>query len=206
VPFLVKKSQLFHKLLSCTRITLLLFSLPHISAYSSMFPPLVCLFPGVKYLDLVSDFVSKHKHKCLSLKSPAGAILRIAGLEDTIYRGKHDEVNGWGKFYLPKIVNMKVIGVLEGTSCPCEQLVLMTCEDKKLYAYDGEELHLVAPGFERLHDKEIEYPASKSYYNGEAFKDMTEEDWKEVKRGAVGRKLEQEHQKLVKKKQGSILK
>uniref|UniRef100_A0A3Q0SM77 Uncharacterized protein n=1 Tax=Amphilophus citrinellus TaxID=61819 RepID=A0A3Q0SM77_AMPCI len=166
---------------------LLLFSLPNISTYSSMFPPLV-VFPGVKYLDLVSDFVSKHKYKCLSLKSPAGAILRIAGLEDTIYRRKHDEVNGWGKFYLPEIVNMKVIGVLEGTSCPCEQLVLMTCEDKKLYAYDGEELHLVAPGFERLRDKEIEYPASKSYYNGEAFKDM------------------QEHQKLVKENKAAFLK
>lgn len=161
---------------------------------------------GVKYLEWVSDFVSKQKHKCLNLKSPAGAILRIAGLEDTIYRGKHDEVNGWGKFYLPEIVNMKVIGVLEGTSCPCEQLVLMTCENKKLYAYDGEELHLVASGFEQLCDKEIEYPASKSYYNGEAFKDMTEKDWKEVKMGAVGRELEQKHQKLVKENKAAFLK
>lgn len=106
------------------------------------------------------------------MKNPAGAMLRIAGLEDTMYRGKHDEVNGWGKFYLPKIVNMQVIGVVEGTSCPCDELVLMTCEDKKLYAYDGEELHLVASSFQQLRDKDIEYPASKSYYNGEAFKDM----------------------------------
>lgn len=133
---------------------------------------LLCLFPGIKYLEWVSDFVSKYKNKHLSLKNPAGAMLRIAGLEDTMYRGKHDEVNGWGKFYLPKIVNMQVIGVVEGTSCPCDELVLMTCEDKKLYAYDGEELHLVASSFQQLRDKDLEYPASKSYYNGEAFKDM----------------------------------
>uniref|UniRef100_A0A3B5APS4 Uncharacterized protein n=1 Tax=Stegastes partitus TaxID=144197 RepID=A0A3B5APS4_9TELE len=152
---------------------------------------------GAAYLEWVSGFVSTYKHKKVTLKKPAGASLKIAGLDDTIYRGKHDEVNGWGKFYLPKIVNMQVVGVVEGTSCHCDQLVLMTCEDKKLYAYDGEELHLVASSLERLGDKEIEYPASKSYYNGEAFDDMTEEDWAKVKMGAVGRSLEQEHQKLV---------
>lgn len=89
-----------------------------------------------------------------------------------MYRGKHDEVNGWGKFYLPKIVNMQVIGVVEGTSCPCDELVLMTCEDKKLYAYDGEKMHLVASSFKQLSETGLEYPTSKSYYYGEAFKDM----------------------------------
>uniref|UniRef100_A0A3Q1FWL8 Uncharacterized protein n=1 Tax=Acanthochromis polyacanthus TaxID=80966 RepID=A0A3Q1FWL8_9TELE len=128
---------------------------------------------GSEYLERVSHFVSTHKHETVALKKPAGALVKIAGLEETIYRGKHDEVNGWGKFYLPEMVNMQVVGVVEGTSCPCDQLVLMTCEDKRLYAYDGEELHLVAPSLKRLFDKEIEYPASKSYYNGEAFDDMS---------------------------------
>lgn len=116
--------------------------------------------------------MSTYKFKRLALKSPPGAILKIAGLEDTIYSKKPDEVNGWGKFYLPKIVNMQVLGVVEGTPSPCDQLVLMTCEDKKLYGYDGEELHLVASSLEKLNDKEIQYPAAKSYYNGEAFEDM----------------------------------
>uniref|UniRef100_A0A3P9CBS0 Uncharacterized protein n=1 Tax=Maylandia zebra TaxID=106582 RepID=A0A3P9CBS0_9CICH len=48
----------------------------------------------------------------------------------------------WGKFYLPKAVAMQVIGVVEGISCLCEQLLLMTCEDKQVY--DEDELHLVA--------------------------------------------------------------
>ncbi|XP_054873538.1 uncharacterized protein LOC111562446 isoform X2 [Amphiprion ocellaris] len=161
---------------------------------------------GSEYLEWVSRFVSTHRHKTISLKKPAGALVKIAGLEDTIYSENDDEVNGWGKFYLPDIVNMQVVGVVEGTSCPCDQLVLMTCEDKKLYAYDGEELHLVASSLEQLGDKEIEYPASKSYYNGEAFDDMTEEDWAAVKMGAVGRRLEQEHQQLVLANKSSFMK
>lgn len=109
---------------------------------------------------------------CVHLKKPSGADLWIEELENTKYNGDDDEVNAWGKFYLPEIVKMQVIGVVKGTSCPCDELVLMTCEDKKLYGYDGEELHLVASSFLELCDKTIEYPASKRYYNGEAFKDM----------------------------------
>ncbi|CAK6961014.1 uncharacterized protein LOC128374088 isoform X2 [Scomber scombrus] len=135
---------------------------------------------GEPFLAQVSDFVSTHRHKSLTLKNPAGATWRIGGLEDTIYRDEHEEVNAWGKFYLPEMVNMRVVGVVEGSSCPCEQLVLMTCENKKLYAYDGEELHLVASSWKQLNNKEIEYPASKSYYNGEAFQDMTEDDWADI--------------------------
>ncbi|XP_076732150.1 uncharacterized protein LOC143413260 [Maylandia zebra] len=125
-----------------------------------------------KYLKRVKDFVSKNKSMCVHLKKPSGADLWIEELENTKYNGDDDEVNAWGKFYLPKIVKMQVIGVVKGTSCPCDELVLMTCEDKKLYGYDGEELHLVASSFLELCDKTIEYPASKRYYNGEAFKDM----------------------------------
>ncbi|XP_029976261.1 uncharacterized protein LOC115409292 isoform X2 [Salarias fasciatus] len=140
--------------------------------------------------------VSQCNRLSLPLMSPAGATLTIGGVEDTIYRDKPGEVNGWGKFYLEDEVNMQVIGVVEGTYCPYD-LVLMTCEDKKIYAYDGEELHLVAPGLKQLRDEGIEYPASKSYYNGEAFKNMTEEDWDKVRKGPVGRRLDEEHRKVV---------
>lgn len=116
--------------------------------------------------------MSTHEHKCLPLKNPAGAKLKIAGLEHTIYKDEDEEVKEWGKFYLPKKVNMHIIGVVEGTSCPCNQLVLMTCENKNMYAYDGEELHLVASSMMELCVRGIKYPASESYYNGEAFKDL----------------------------------
>uniref|UniRef100_A0A3Q3IE62 Uncharacterized protein n=1 Tax=Monopterus albus TaxID=43700 RepID=A0A3Q3IE62_MONAL len=122
--------------------------------------------------DSVPDFVTTHRHKILPLQSPPGARLRIAGLEDTIYRDDDYEVKSWGAFYLPDIVNMQVFGVVEGISCPCDQLILMTCEDKKVYAYDGDELHVVASSTQQLQDEGIEYPASETYYDGEAFRHM----------------------------------
>ncbi|XP_067467536.1 uncharacterized protein [Thunnus thynnus] len=161
---------------------------------------------GADYLAWVSQSVSTSENKSFLLKNPAGATLRIAGLGDTIYKDADDEVNAWGKFYLPKIAHMQVIGVVEGTSCPCDQLILMTCEDKKLYAYDGEELHLVASSWKQLCDKGIEYPACKSYFNGEAFQYMTEDDWAGVRKGDVGRRLDHEHQKLVQGNTSAFLK
>ncbi|KAA8578204.1 hypothetical protein FQN60_003428, partial [Etheostoma spectabile] len=139
------------------------------------------------------DFVSENRHRTVSLINPSGAKWRIGDLEDTMYRGRDDEVNGWGKFYLPEEVNMQVIGVVEGTSCPCDELVLMICrEDRQVYAYDGEEeeLHLVASSLDQLHHEGIEYPASKSYYKGDAFKDM---------------RLDQEHHELVMSKKSELL-
>ncbi len=116
--------------------------------------------------------MSSHRGKTFVLKNPDGATLTIGDVDDTIYRGRDSEVDEWGKFYLPDEVNMQVVGVVKGTSCPHDQLVLMTCEDENLYAYDGEELHEVASSLQQLCDKGIEYPASKSYYNGQAFEDM----------------------------------
>uniref|UniRef100_A0A3Q0SRI3 Uncharacterized protein n=1 Tax=Amphilophus citrinellus TaxID=61819 RepID=A0A3Q0SRI3_AMPCI len=130
-----------------------------------------------KVIDLVvaacEDFLADVSQR-ITLKKPAGAILRIGGLEDTVYKDYPADVNGWGKFYLPKTVTMQVVGVVEGISCPCDQLVLMTCEDKRVYAYDEEELHLVASSMEQLREEGMTYPASKTYYNGEAFKNMGE--------------------------------
>lgn len=136
--------------------------------------PFKCL-PCVADEDLpaaVSQFESANKGKCFPLEKPAGAILRKAELEDTVYKDYPADVNGWGKFYLPTTVTMQIIGVVEGISCLCDQLVLMTCKDKQVYGYDGEELHLVASSIKQLLDEGMEYPASKTYYKGEAFKDM----------------------------------
>uniref|UniRef100_A0A3Q2V709 Uncharacterized protein n=1 Tax=Haplochromis burtoni TaxID=8153 RepID=A0A3Q2V709_HAPBU len=121
----------------------------------------------------VSQIVSANKGERFPLKKPAGATLREARLEDTVYKDNFLVVNGWGKFYLPKVVTMQVIGVVEGISFPCEQLVLMTCEDQRVYAYDEEELHLVASSMKQLGDEGMEYPGSTVYYRGEAFKDMS---------------------------------
>ncbi|XP_062414353.1 uncharacterized protein LOC134107076 isoform X3 [Pungitius pungitius] len=155
------------------------------------------------YLKSMLNYVLDHRDETVILKNPAGAILTIGDLDETIYRGKEDVLNGWNKFYLPDIVSMQVFGVVKGTSCPEDHLVLMTCEDQKVYAYDGEELHLVASSLKQLLDEGIQYPADKSYYNGEAFPDT---DWDEVRKGEVGKRLDEEHLKLVTANKSEFLK
>uniref|UniRef100_A0A3Q3QTE3 Uncharacterized protein n=1 Tax=Monopterus albus TaxID=43700 RepID=A0A3Q3QTE3_MONAL len=188
--------------------------LPQASAWSLVFPPLprpdrsssdrfnvghmaTPLLPcdAVKGLD--SDFVTTHRHKIFRLRCPTGARLRIAGLEDTMYRDDDYEVKSWGAFYLPDEVKMQVFGVVEGTSCPYDQLVLMTCEDGRVYAFDGEELHAVASSWNELCKEGLGYPGSETYYDGEAFKHMTEEDWEEEWKSPLGQMLEEKHDKLV---------
>uniref|UniRef100_A0A096LRS8 US22 family protein n=2 Tax=Poecilia formosa TaxID=48698 RepID=A0A096LRS8_POEFO len=143
------------------------------------------------------DFMSSKRGESVFLPRPDGAVLTIGPLEDTEYKDRPTVVNGWGKFYLPNITKMKVIGYVEGTSYPCDQLVLMTCEEKKVYGFDGEELHLVAFSLDQMFTKGIADPALQSYYYGEAFKDMSEEDWEEVKQSPVGKMLNEEHRQLV---------
>uniref|UniRef100_A0A8C3ALZ1 Uncharacterized protein n=1 Tax=Cyclopterus lumpus TaxID=8103 RepID=A0A8C3ALZ1_CYCLU len=104
--------------------------------------------------------------------NPARATWTIGDLHDTIYSDEDNVVDGWNKFYLPEIVNMQVLGVVKGTSCPCDQLVLMTCEDTMVYGYDGEELHLVASSINQLSDKGLKYPAAESYDKGKPFQKM----------------------------------
>lgn len=153
----------------------------------------------------VSQIVSANKGECFPLKKPAGATLRKAGLEDTVYKDNFLVVNGWGKFYLPKVVTMQVIGVVEGISYPCEQLVLMTCEDQQVYAYDEEELHLVASSMKQLLDEGMEYPGSTTYYRGEAFKDMPRENRADTSKSYLGKMLDEEYKKLVAERKSSIL-
>lgn len=129
-------------------------------------------FAGQEYLKWVSDTVHTHKDNWLALENPPDSILRITGLEDTIYKDDADLVNGWGKFYLQDEVNMQVFGVVEGVPCPGDQLVLMTCEDKKIYAYDEEGLHLVASSLKQLSSEGLKYPTNETFYKGDAFKHM----------------------------------
>ncbi|XP_026204790.1 uncharacterized protein LOC113154676 isoform X2 [Anabas testudineus] len=157
------------------------------------------------YMEWVSKFVSTNKGESFTLKKPAGARLTIGDLHDTIYRGKDDELYEWEQFYLPETVKMQVVGVVENTLCLCDQLVLMTCKDRKVYAYDGEKLHEVAQSLDQLCYKNIVYPSQITYYKGEAFKDMTEKDWEEVRRGNVGKRLDEEHRKLVTENKSEIL-
>uniref|UniRef100_A0A3Q3BRZ2 Uncharacterized protein n=1 Tax=Kryptolebias marmoratus TaxID=37003 RepID=A0A3Q3BRZ2_KRYMA len=112
----------------------------------------------MSYLD------EKHCFKFFFCSAP-----RFCAREDSpFYLSEH----GNYKFYLPMPRKMEVIGYVEGTLYPCDQLILMICGDGKLYSYDGDELHEVASSLQHLREVGIDYPASKSFYYGEAFKDM----------------------------------
>ncbi|KAM4550268.1 uncharacterized protein V3H82_019418 isoform 2-T2 [Fundulus diaphanus] len=161
---------------------------------------------GPEFLAWVSENISTYRYKRFSLESPVGAMLTIAPLEDTEYSDRPAVVNAWGKFYLPITVTMQVIGYVTGTSYPCDQLVLMTCEDQKVYGYDGDELHLLASSPKQLSEEGIACPPSKSYYHGEALKDMTSEDWEKVKQSPVGKRLDEEHHNLVASHKSTLLK
>ncbi|XP_017276532.1 uncharacterized protein LOC108238754 isoform X2 [Kryptolebias marmoratus] len=153
---------------------------------------------GEPYLAQVSKKVLELRGEKRLLNNPNGATLTICPLEDTEYKDNPGEVNGCSKFYLPMPRKMEVIGYVEGTLYPCDQLILMICGDGKLYSYDGDELHEVASSLQHLREVGIDYPASKSFYYGEAFKDMTPEDWDEVRRtSSVVKKLEEEHREMV---------
>uniref|UniRef100_A0A4W5QFX0 Uncharacterized protein n=1 Tax=Hucho hucho TaxID=62062 RepID=A0A4W5QFX0_9TELE len=153
---------------------------------------------AVKYLKQVSDAVFQHRHASIALKEPEKSEWKIGGLDDMSYKGE-EEVKEWGNFYLPDSVTMEVLGAVENLPYPTEsgQLVIMLCEDRQVYAYDGEEMHLVAMSLEEVFDFGLQYPGFKSFYRGECFKDMTKEDWAKVRQGSVGRRLEKEHQDLL---------
>nr|XP_046216799.1 uncharacterized protein LOC124042740 [Oncorhynchus gorbuscha] len=159
-----------------------------------------------KYLQKLSDAVSKHRHASIALKKPKGSEWKIAGLDDTSYKGE-EEIKEWQNFYLPDSVKMEVLGAVENLPYPTEsgQLVIMLCEDLQVYAYDGEEMHLVALSLEEVFVSGLQYPGIKSFYRGECFKDMTKEDWAKVRQGKVGRRLEKEHQDLLRQAKPSFL-
>uniref|UniRef100_A0A8C7X4R7 Uncharacterized protein n=1 Tax=Oryzias sinensis TaxID=183150 RepID=A0A8C7X4R7_9TELE len=142
---------------------------------------------GPKYRDWVSNTICNKRNKTFQLNSPDGATLTV---DDT--KCNAADLNAWGKFFLPTTVQMQVVGYVEGSPYPCDQLVLMTCEDKKFYGYDGDELHLVAPSLEHLCRVGVDYPTS--------------EEWDELRRGPVGQRLDKEHRQLVSKHKDSFLK
>uniref|UniRef100_A0A1A7WV53 US22 family protein n=1 Tax=Iconisemion striatum TaxID=60296 RepID=A0A1A7WV53_9TELE len=160
---------------------------------------------GAEYMKTVSNLVSQMRYKRFSLTSPDGATLTIGPLEDTEYKDKPDEVNGCSKFYLPTQLQLQVIGYVEGVSFNCEQLILMINENGEFYGYDGDQMHLVASSMKNLSQDGLDYPSSKSYYYGEAFKDKTQEDWKKVRSSPLGQRLDEEHRELVASQKSEIL-
>lgn len=145
------------------------------------------------YLDRVRKFVSLYNDERLHLANEY-TMLMMGSMNY-----EQNELYKWGNLYLDDIVNMHVLGRIEDYY---HDLTLMTCEDKKIYAFDGEELHLVAFSVRQLYYKGIKYPGFQNYYKGEPFRHMTETDWNKLRR-RLG--LDKKHKQLVKSKKPAMM-
>ncbi|KAI5608691.1 hypothetical protein C0J50_6585, partial [Silurus asotus] len=134
-------------------------------------------------LDYIRKMVLRHQHSHLPLKNWEGNIFRVGTLKDTLYKDELDILEEWEQYYLPEHTSMQVIGVLERFSYKSlnGELVLMVCEDGKVFAYLDEEMHLVAKSLKELFESGLQYPGIIQYYRGQSFEDMTDADWNNVK-------------------------
>lgn len=109
----------------------------------------------------------------IPLINPKGYSVRVCGQDDTVYRGNKDQLEAWKDFYLPERTEMVVIGAVDDFPCDAFglQLVLLLCEDGKVYTYEDEVLHLVARNVKELLDNGLTFPGLESYKEGECFED-----------------------------------
>ncbi|KAL6461061.1 hypothetical protein MHYP_G00310270 [Metynnis hypsauchen] len=154
---------------------------------------------AVKYLEKIVKVVTERNHKQIKLKKAEKYKFRIGSFKDTSYRDEPDLLEEWDQFYLPDHMKMEVIGFLEEFPCNAAsaELVLIVCEDGKVFAYEDERLHLVANDLKELFECGVQFPGTKYYYRGQSFEDMTDGDWDKVKQSKAVRASTKEHQDML---------
>ncbi|XP_053493460.1 uncharacterized protein LOC128615418 isoform X3 [Ictalurus furcatus] len=169
-------------------------------------PDLNKVTPG-DYVLKIRDVVSIHRQSQIALKKMDGYSFREGTLEDTLYKDKPDMLEEWEQFYLKEEMKMEVIGVLE--EFPCDslnaELVLMVCEDGKVFAYEDEHMHLVAKSLKVLFDHGLQFPGIKRYYCCQAFEHMIDAQWDRVKKSAKMVAPKKQDQDLVDRMEESFL-
>ncbi|XP_017336924.1 uncharacterized protein LOC108272746 isoform X1 [Ictalurus punctatus] len=159
------------------------------------------------YVLKIRDVVSIHRQSQIALKKMDGYSFRVGTLEDTLYKDKPDMLEEWEQFYLKEEMKMEVIGVLE--EFPCDslnaELVLMVCENGKVFAYEDEHMHLVAKSLKELFDHGLQFPGIKRYYRGQAFEHMRDAQWDRVKKSAKMVAPKKQDQDLVDRMEESFL-
>ncbi|XP_045066850.1 uncharacterized protein LOC121551140 isoform X2 [Coregonus clupeaformis] len=132
----------------------------------------------IEFLGQIEEIVTKHRDSKIPLAKPKSYELRIGGLEETVHAGDGEQLEVWKDCYLPERMEMVVIGALDDFRCSAAgwQLVLLLCEDGKVYAYEFEVLHLVARSLEDLFETGAEFPGLETFRFGECFEELTEEE------------------------------
>ncbi|XP_053531674.1 GTPase IMAP family member 4-like isoform X1 [Ictalurus punctatus] len=163
---------------------------------------------GVKlYLQKIRKVASDNRGSEIKLKKVEEYSFKVGTLEETSYKDEPDMVDEWEQFYLPEHMFMEVIGVFEEFPCcsPNGDLVLMVCEDEKVFAFEDETLHLVSNNLEELFKNGLQFPGTEEYYRGQTFEDMTEEDWDRVRESDGLKEKRKEYQELLESMKDSFL-
>ncbi|XP_062873245.1 uncharacterized protein LOC134334720 isoform X2 [Trichomycterus rosablanca] len=163
-----------------------------------------------EYLEKIGAVIQKRHDSQIELKTKTPPKqekyrFRVGSFEDTSFKQDPDMLEEWEQFYLPDEMKMKVFGVLEDFPCDSsdDELVLMVCEDGKVFGYEEELLHVVADNLNELFESGFQFPGTEQFYRGQSFEDVKDDDWDKLKEKS---KMMKEHKELLKKEESSYLK
>ncbi|AXN91060.1 putative US22-like protein [Namao virus] len=137
-----------------------------------------------RYLERVAEQVQRHKCETVALAAPAGHRLRVGGLDETAYAGDEAELEAWQAFYTPEETRMTVLGTVDvfASLAAGLQLVVLAGADGRVYAYENEVLHEVAPSVAAALTRGLQFPGARRYEYGAIFAPMTEAEREELER------------------------
>ncbi|XP_051991478.1 uncharacterized protein LOC127650220 [Xyrauchen texanus] len=159
-------------------------------------------------LTKIAEFVERKYNSTVPLVKPKNCTLRICGQHGTVYAGDEEQLEAWKDYYLPERMEMEVIGAIDNFPCDAFglQLVLLLCEDGKVYAYEDEVLHLVAMSLKDLFQCGMVFPGKETFKLGECFEEPTEEEYNEMVECDDIKAMKESHQKFRESMESELLK
>lgn len=124
------------------------------------------------YLGRIKECVLHHHNAEIPLKG--SYTWKLGTFEDSIFKDDRAMQEEWEECYLPDHMRMQVLGEVRHTSrdSAISSLVLMVCEDSKVYAYADRYLHLVAQNMKALLTAGITFPSTAVFHYGQSFEGM----------------------------------
>ncbi|XP_062393501.1 uncharacterized protein LOC134080900 [Sardina pilchardus] len=142
------------------------------------------------YLKGIKECIQRYRHHIITLKYE----WKIGDFEDTIFKDDKTHLENWQEQYLPDHMRMQVLGTIRDNSCTpgCPEIVLLLCEDRKIFAYRELEMHFLANNLEELFGEGICFPGKKIFHHDQCFEDLTEDDLEKARRSDEMVKLKEE--------------
>ncbi|KAI1884411.1 hypothetical protein AGOR_G00226130 [Albula goreensis] len=113
-------------------------------------------------------------------------VLRITGLDGTIYWGREGLLKAWGELYLEKPEKMAVLGAIDNAPSMAEglQLIVLVDSSGRVYFYESEVLHLVAESVKDFFTVGAKSPPIRSYKYGQHCAPKSEEEYLQIMKRA----------------------